>query len=282
MLEAVGFPVAVNPETRLAAIARKRGWLVEQWAKAPGGPRPLLPIGPLLSDARSDGPARGPDDERGPERCRGRPMKALRIERSLARFAAARVAGSLRSGRGRHVRPARPRRRRPAGPARDRTGCACDRAWPASAEATCPPSTARPAATSSPSSASRSRPATRWWPTPTTAAASCWSRCSAASPAASSRRAWPAPAATSATASGWPSATSRRACRPGYCCDTGGGWSTHMVAHPSQLHPVPDDMSDDAAVMVEPTACAVHAALRHPITRGRHRGRARRRHPRVC
>jgi HAD superfamily hydrolase (TIGR01490 family) len=46
MLEAVGFPVAVNPETRLAAIARKRGWLVEHWSKAPGGPRPLLPIGP--------------------------------------------------------------------------------------------------------------------------------------------------------------------------------------------------------------------------------------------
>jgi len=47
MLEAVGFPVAVNPETRLAAIARKRGWLVEHWSKAPGGPRPLLPIGPI-------------------------------------------------------------------------------------------------------------------------------------------------------------------------------------------------------------------------------------------
>lgn len=48
LLEAVGFPVAVNPETRLAAIARKRGWLVEHWAKAPGGPRPLLPIGRRL------------------------------------------------------------------------------------------------------------------------------------------------------------------------------------------------------------------------------------------
>ena len=33
-----------------------------------------------------------------------------------------------------------------------------------------------------------------------------------------------------------------------------------MVAHESQLHPVPDAMSDEAAVMVEPTACAVHAA----------------------
>ncbi|MGI9119145.1 MAG: HAD-IB family phosphatase [Acidimicrobiales bacterium] len=47
MLEAVGFPVAVNPEIRLAAIARKRGWLVEQWPRAAGGPRPLLPIGPV-------------------------------------------------------------------------------------------------------------------------------------------------------------------------------------------------------------------------------------------
>ena len=42
MLEAVGFPVAVNPETRLAALARKRGWLVENFDKAPGGPRPPL------------------------------------------------------------------------------------------------------------------------------------------------------------------------------------------------------------------------------------------------
>ena len=46
----------------------------------------------------------------------------------------------------------------------------------------------------------------------------------------------------------------------GFCCDTGGGWSEEMVAHPDQLLPVPDDLSDEAAVMVEPTACAVHAA----------------------
>lgn len=50
LLEAVGFPVAVNPETRLAAISRKRGWLVEHWSKAPGGPRPLLPFGPMLDE----------------------------------------------------------------------------------------------------------------------------------------------------------------------------------------------------------------------------------------
>ncbi len=50
MLECVGFPVAVNPETRLAAIARKRGWLVEHWTKASGSPKPLLPIGTMLSE----------------------------------------------------------------------------------------------------------------------------------------------------------------------------------------------------------------------------------------
>ncbi|MGH9179313.1 MAG: HAD-IB family phosphatase, partial [Acidimicrobiales bacterium] len=53
MLEAVGHPVAVNPEAKLATIARKRGWHVEQWAKAPGAPRPLLPIGPLTANRRS-------------------------------------------------------------------------------------------------------------------------------------------------------------------------------------------------------------------------------------
>jgi fatty acyl-CoA reductase len=47
MLEAVGHPVAVNPEAKLATLARKRGWHIEQWSRAPGGPRPLLPIGPL-------------------------------------------------------------------------------------------------------------------------------------------------------------------------------------------------------------------------------------------
>jgi HAD superfamily hydrolase (TIGR01490 family) len=44
MLEAVGHPVAVNPEAKLATIARKRGWPVEHWSKAAGAPRPLLPM----------------------------------------------------------------------------------------------------------------------------------------------------------------------------------------------------------------------------------------------
>ncbi len=50
----------------------------------------------------------------------------------------------------------------------------------------------------------------------------------------------------------------------GYCADTGGGWSLALVAHDRQLHEVPDGWSDEAAVMVEPTACAVHGALAAP------------------
>jgi threonine dehydrogenase-like Zn-dependent dehydrogenase len=48
----------------------------------------------------------------------------------------------------------------------------------------------------------------------------------------------------------------------GYCADTGGGWSAAgLTAHSSQLYPVPDDLSDRDAVTVEPLACAVHAVL---------------------
>ena len=46
MLEAVGFPVAVNAETKLAAIARRRGWLIEHWTKSDGAPNRTIPIGP--------------------------------------------------------------------------------------------------------------------------------------------------------------------------------------------------------------------------------------------
>jgi len=46
----------------------------------------------------------------------------------------------------------------------------------------------------------------------------------------------------------------------GFCETTGGGWSQEMVVHPSQLVDVPEDLSDEQAVMIEPTACAVHAA----------------------
>ena len=47
----------------------------------------------------------------------------------------------------------------------------------------------------------------------------------------------------------------------GYCSDTGGGWGAVLVAHTSQIHTVPDALSDEGAVMIEPTACAIHGAL---------------------
>ena len=49
MLEAAGYPVAVNPEAKLAAIARRRGWHTEDWSKAPGARRSLLPMGPMAA-----------------------------------------------------------------------------------------------------------------------------------------------------------------------------------------------------------------------------------------
>ena len=53
------------------------------------------------------------------------------------------------------------------------------------------------------------------------------------------------------------------AIQTGFCRDTGGGWTQRtLVAHPTQLHRVPDDLPDEAAVAIEPLACAVHAALK--------------------
>jgi threonine dehydrogenase-like Zn-dependent dehydrogenase len=54
----------------------------------------------------------------------------------------------------------------------------------------------------------------------------------------------------------------------GFCTDTGGGWSHALVAHESQLHAVPDALTDDDAVMVEPAACAIHAVLRARVDEG--------------
>jgi threonine dehydrogenase-like Zn-dependent dehydrogenase len=54
----------------------------------------------------------------------------------------------------------------------------------------------------------------------------------------------------------------------GYCADTGGGWSRMMLAHRSQLHPIPTAMDDRVAVLVEPFACAIHSAIRANIPEG--------------
>lgn len=55
----------------------------------------------------------------------------------------------------------------------------------------------------------------------------------------------------------------------GYCADTGGGWSAAgLVAHASQLHPVPDALADEDAVLVEPLACGIHAACSADLQQG--------------
>jgi threonine dehydrogenase-like Zn-dependent dehydrogenase len=47
----------------------------------------------------------------------------------------------------------------------------------------------------------------------------------------------------------------------GFCCSTGGGWAPWLWAHESQLHPIADEMPDERAVLVEPLAGGIHAAL---------------------
>ena len=54
----------------------------------------------------------------------------------------------------------------------------------------------------------------------------------------------------------------------GYCSSTGGGWGAEFVAHQSQLHPIDDSLSDEAAVIIEPTAVGVHAALKARVEPG--------------
>lgn len=51
----------------------------------------------------------------------------------------------------------------------------------------------------------------------------------------------------------------------GYCRDTGGGWSRSLVAHELQLHRVPDGVSDESAVLIEPLSCCMHAVERAAV-----------------
>jgi threonine dehydrogenase-like Zn-dependent dehydrogenase len=44
----------------------------------------------------------------------------------------------------------------------------------------------------------------------------------------------------------------------------GGGWGDEYIAHEMDLYPIPDDMPDDQACLIEPTAVAVHGVLRRP------------------
>ncbi len=58
MLEAAGHPVAVNPEPKLATIARRRGWPIELWGRARGGPRQPLAVSMRALGARTASPGR--------------------------------------------------------------------------------------------------------------------------------------------------------------------------------------------------------------------------------
>ncbi len=50
----------------------------------------------------------------------------------------------------------------------------------------------------------------------------------------------------------------------GACRDTGGSWGPFFVAHESQLLRIPDEMSDENALLLEPFATSLHAILVHP------------------
>lgn len=54
----------------------------------------------------------------------------------------------------------------------------------------------------------------------------------------------------------------------GACRDTGGGWGERLVAHRSQVFPVPAEVTDEEALLAEPLACAAHALFRHSPAAG--------------
>lgn len=50
----------------------------------------------------------------------------------------------------------------------------------------------------------------------------------------------------------------------GFCHDTGGSWGEYFLAHHAQLYRVPANVTDENAVLVEPFAIGIHAALQFP------------------
>ena len=179
-----------------------------------------------------------------PTRSRGtRPMKALRFERNVPRYAAAIAAGRVRARRRRQVGPLRLARHRPARAPRSGLGrsirprlagiCGSDLATiDGTSSRYFEPIVSFPFVPGHEVVADLDAPTAR--------AGSCSSRCSAASRAAS-----PALRRLRARRPRQLRAhrlrrTSSPGLQTGFCCDTGGGWSTLMVAHASQLHAVPD------------------------------------------
>ena len=54
----------------------------------------------------------------------------------------------------------------------------------------------------------------------------------------------------------------------GFCQDTGGGWSRSFVAHPLQLHRVPESLGNQEAVLVEPLSCCLQAVVSAQVKPG--------------
>jgi len=54
----------------------------------------------------------------------------------------------------------------------------------------------------------------------------------------------------------------------GFCRDLPGGWSDEVVLHESQAFAIPESVSDDTAVLIEPFSVATHAVLRNPPAPG--------------
>ncbi|EGL82946.1 Alcohol dehydrogenase GroES domain protein [Caldalkalibacillus thermarum TA2.A1] len=54
----------------------------------------------------------------------------------------------------------------------------------------------------------------------------------------------------------------------GFCRDLPGAWAEAFVAHESMAIPVPEQLSDRLAVLIEPLSVGLHAVLRHPPQAG--------------
>jgi len=54
----------------------------------------------------------------------------------------------------------------------------------------------------------------------------------------------------------------------GTCRDASGGYAPFLPAHESMAIPVPDGISDDAAVLADPFSVSLHSILRHPPKAG--------------
>ena len=297
MLEAVGFPVAVNPEAKLAAIARRRG--LARRALAQGRRRLASPSCP---SARSTAGARWRRGRTSPAALAGAARRlaaeradevpGLRAERAPVRRLPGGVAASARAGArasdpsscSTPSAPELPGRRLVPPPAAAVGHLRVGPGHPGRAQLALLRGHGQLPLRPRPRGRGRARrrrgrprrPA-RWTRAPGPSS----SRCSAVPPATSAPAAPTAPRATPGCAATWPSAPSSPGSRPASApTPAAAGRPPPCAAHASQLHAVPDSLlrrgrRDGRA----------HGLRRPCRPVGRHRRRGRRgrgrcRHPR--